>query len=162
MKYKLGFIIVILVNLFTSCSIMRMPCDLVDINTNDTPNPYVNHYNYRLSIPSHYVRAYCVGPEDNVVYSYVYRYKKQMCINIGTIPFNSGNFEEQQYDDSIEPLIFQGNKDGLYWKTAVMFKHIDDRPILFYIEYANIPIEYLSLFEESLTRTIDYQIQPMR
>lgn len=80
-----------------------------------------------------------------------------MCINIGTIPFNSGNFEEQQYDDSIEPLIFQGNKDGLYWKTAVMFKHIDDRPMLFYIEYANIPIEYLSLFEESLTMTIAYQ-----
>lgn len=157
MKYKLGFIIVIFVNLFTSCNIMRMPCDLVGINTNDAPKPYVNNYNYQLSVPAHYVPAYIVGPEDNVVYSYEYRYKKQMCINIGTVPYNSENFEEQYYDDSIEPLIFQGNKDGLYWKTAIMFKHLDDRPILFYIEYANIPIEYLSLFDESLVRTIALQ-----
>lgn len=157
MKCKLAFIIVTFVNLFTSCNIMRMHCDLVDINTNDNSNPYVNNYNYQLSVPAHYIPAYIVGPEDNAVYSYVYRYKKQMCINIGTVPFNSENFGEQHYDDSIETLIFQGNKDGLYWKTAVMFKHIDDRPIFFYIEYANIPIEYLSLFEESLTRTIAYQ-----
>lgn len=163
MKFKLVFIIVIIVNLLTSCSIMRMPCDLVDINTNDSPKPYLNNYNnYLLSVPTHYVPAYIVGPEDDVVYSYVYRYKKKMCINIGTIPLNSENFEEQHYNehnynDNIEPLIFQGNNNGLYWKTAVVFKYVDDSYIPFYIEYANIPIQYLSLFEESLTRTIAYQ-----
>ncbi len=162
MKYKLFCIIIIIVNLCTSCSILRMPCDLVDVNTNGIPNPYVNNYNYQLSIPSRYAPAYYVGPEDDVVYSYVYRYKKKMCINIGTIPFNSENFEEQQYNehnynDSIEPFIFQGNKNDLYWKTAVIFKNVDNSYIHFYIEYANIPIQYLALFEESLKRTIALQ-----
>lgn len=85
-----------------------------------------------------------------------------MCISIGTILLNSEKFKEQHfyendYNDRIEPLIFQGNDDGLYWKTVALFKYVDSSRTLLYIEYANIPIQYMALFDESLNRTITLQ-----